>query len=144
MGLWNRKFDYKNGEQRVCKGCSATFHTIKPRYRCNQCLNAAQRIIEQKKRDKYERKPKYPFRTTTNEAERRFSRIHGELVAAWKEGTREALTKHYDKQIKEIEENGIMQWIMDRRDKETLDAKKMKSKKNITKDYPNMHDYYEY
>ena len=31
-----------------------------------------------------------------------------------------------------------------RRDKETKEAKKIKSKSNITKDYPNHHDYYEY
>jgi hypothetical protein len=38
----------------------------------------------------------------------------------------------------------LMKWINDRRDKETLEAKKIKSKKTITKDYPNTHDYYEY
>lgn len=147
-GLWNRKFDHKNGEQRVCKGCGVSFHTMKPRYDCNVCLNAKQRIIEQKKRAKYDKKPKYPFDTTTNAAGHRFSRIHGELSKAWKEyyktGNKSFITAHYEKQLKEIEENGILKWILDRRDKETLTANKVKSKKTITKDYPNTHDYYEY
>ena len=37
-----------------------------------------------------------------------------------------------------------MKWINDRRDKETAEAKQIKSKKNIQRDYPNHHDYYEY
>jgi hypothetical protein len=37
-----------------------------------------------------------------------------------------------------------MKWINDRRDKETAEARQAKSKKNIVKDYPNTHDYYEY
>ena len=35
MGLWNRKFDYANGETRICKGCGISFYTKKPRWRCN-------------------------------------------------------------------------------------------------------------
>ena len=38
----------------------------------------------------------------------------------------------------------LMKWINDRRDKETAEAKQSKSRKSITKDYPNTHDYYEY
>jgi hypothetical protein len=37
-----------------------------------------------------------------------------------------------------------MKWILDRRDLETLNARTIKSRKTITKDYPNHHDYYEY
>ena len=147
-GLWNRKFDYANGETRQCNECDKEFHTIKPRYRCNVCLNAAQKIIEQRKRAKYDKKQKYPFDTTTNAAGHRFSRIHGELSKAWKEyyktGDKSFITAHYEKQLKEIEENGIKEWIIDRRDKETLQAKQLKSRKQTNKDYPNHHDYYEY
>ena len=50
MGLWNVKFDHKNGEQRVCKECGASFHTPKPRWRCNVCVNQAQKIVERNKR----------------------------------------------------------------------------------------------
>ena len=35
MGLWNVKFDHKNGETRVCKGCGASFHTMRPKHSCN-------------------------------------------------------------------------------------------------------------
>jgi len=148
MGLWNVKFNHANGETRICKECGVSFHTMKPRYSCNACLNIKQKIIEQKKRDKYEKKIKYPFDTKTNAATLRFNRIHGELSKAWKEyyktGDKSIITAHYDKQLKEIEELGILKWILDRRDKETLQAKQMKSRKTITKDYPNTHDYYEY
>ena len=33
MSLWKVKFDHKNGEQRECKECGASFHTMKPRHR---------------------------------------------------------------------------------------------------------------
>ena len=147
-GLWSRKFNHKDGETRVCKICDVSFHTMKPRYRCNACVNAKQKVIEQIKRDKYEKKPKYPFATTTNAAGLRFNKIHGELSRAWKEyhktGDKSAITAHYDKQLKEIEENGVKEWILDRRDKETLQAKAVKSRRSIQNDYPNHHDYYEY
>lgn len=148
MGLWNRKFDYANGETRICKGCGVSFYTIKPRYDCNACLNVKQKVIEQKKRDKYEKKLRYPFDTKTNKAGARFCSISRKLSIAWKQyketGNRQFIKEHYDNQFKEIEGNGILNWIKDRRDKETLEAKKTKSKDNIIKDYPNHHDTYEY
>jgi len=146
--MFKKPFNRTIGEQRECKGCGISFYTYKPRYSCNTCLNAKQRIIEERKRAKYKKKDKYPFDTKTNKAGARFCRIHRELVIAWKQyketNNKEYLTAHYDKQLKEIEENGIKAWILDRRDKETLEAKKIKSKDNIRKDYPNTHDYYEY
>ena len=147
-GLWNKKFDHTNGETRVCKYCGISFHTMKPRYSCNACLNIKQKVIEQKKRSKYEKKENYPFDTKTHAAGRRFCSIRTATSNAWKEynktGNKEVITQHYDKQLKEIEENGILKWILDRRDKESNEAKQSKSRKNITKDYPNHHDYYEY
>ena len=56
MGLWNVKFDHKNGEQRVCKGCGASFHTPKPRWSCNACVNAKQKVIETNKRSSMKEK----------------------------------------------------------------------------------------
>ena len=147
-GLWNKKFDHTNGETRQCKECGISFHTMKPRYTCNACLNIKQKVIEQRKRAKYQKKAVYPFDTRTHAAGRRFCSIRTAISKAWKEynktGDRSIITQHYDKQLKEIEENGILKWILDRRDKETLQAKQMKSRKTITKDYPNTHDYYEY
>ena len=147
-GLWNKKFDHTNGETRQCKECGISFHTMKPRYSCNPCLNAKQKIIEQRKRSKYEKKAVYPFDTRTHAAGRRFCSIRTAISKAWKEynktGDRSIITQHYDKQLKEIEENGILKWILDRRDKESNEAKQSKSRKNIIKDYPSHHDYYEY
>jgi hypothetical protein len=147
-GLWNTKFDHTNGETRICKECGVSFHTIKPRWRCNACVNIKQKVIEQKKRALYDKKDNYPFSTRTHEAGRRFCSIRTATSNVWKEykktGNRDVITAHYDRQLKEIEENGILKWILDRRDKETLEAKQSKSRKTITKDYPNHHDYYEY
>jgi hypothetical protein len=52
---------------------------------------------------------------------------------------------YFSEKLDEILNDAVlMKWINDRRDKETLEAKQLKSKKNIIKDYPNTHDYYEY
>ena len=60
-GLWSRKFDYKNGETRVCKVCGETYHTPKPINKCKKCVNDAQRPIEEAKRAKYKKKEQYPL-----------------------------------------------------------------------------------
>ena len=53
--------------------------------------------------------------------------------------------EYFKERLDEILNDAVlMKWINDRRDKETAEAKKLKSKSNITKDYPNHHDYYEY
>ena len=146
--MFKKPFNRKIGEQRQCKECDTTFHTFKPVYTCQPCQNKKQKVIEQRKRAKYKKKPKYPFDTKTNQAGNRFCRIHRELVIAWKEykktGNRQSLTQHYDKQLEEIKGNGVMEWILDRRDAETNKGKTIKSRNHIIKDYPNHHDYYEY
>ena len=146
--MFKKPFNRTIGETRTCKHCAVEFHTFKPRYSCNGCLNVAQKIIEKKKRALYKKKDNYPFSTRTNEAGARFHRIQRDLRKAWiefeKTGDRNIITAHYEKQLKEIEENGILKWIIDRRDRETLAAKQSKSRKTITKEYPNHHDYYEY
>ena len=148
MSLWKVKFNHKDGETRVCKHCSASFYTMKPVWRCMACVNENQKIVEKKKRAKYEKKVQYPFSNRTTVASNRFCSIRTRLSNAWKEyretGDRSIITQHYEKQLKEIEELGILKWINDRRDKETADNKQSKSRINITKDYPNHHDYYEY
>jgi hypothetical protein len=146
--MFKKPFNKEVGESRQCKKCGAEFYTFKPRYSCNVCINDAQRIIEKRKRAKYPKKQKYPFDTKTHEAGSRFCTIRTALSNAWKEynktGDKSIITQHYNKQLKEIEENGILKWILDRRDKETLSLKQAKSRKTIQKDYPNHHDYYEY
>ena len=146
-GLWNKKFDRKNGETRECKHCGATFHAKKPIWKCTKCVNASQRIIETKKRAKYPKKDTYPFNNRTNEAGSRFCSIRTALSNAWKEykktGDRNVITAHYDKQLKEIQENGILTWILDRRDIETLRENKLKTRNMITKDLPDTRGWYE-
>ena len=142
MGLWNRKFDYANGETRVCKGCGISFYTIKPRYECNTCLNIKQKVIEQRKRANYEKKQSYPYQGPKHDYHTRFYPLR---VKLHKMKVRAEWHKYFKEKLDEIMQDKIlMKWINDRRDKETLEAKQAKSKKNIQKDYPNTHDYYEY
>jgi len=142
MGLWNVKFDHKNGETRVCKGCGASFHTKKPRWKCNECLNAAQKVIETAKRAKYERKEPYPYQGPKHDYHSRFYPLRAKLH---KMRVREEWQAYFKEKLNEIFNDAVlMKWINDRRDKETLEARQAKSKKNIVKDYPNTHNYYEY
>ena len=142
MGLWNVKFDHKNGEQRVCKECGASFHTPKPRWSCNACVNAKQKIIETRKRSKYERKEPYPYQGPNHDYHHRFYPLRKKLH---KIKVREEWQAYFKERLDEILNDAVlMKWINDRRDKETAEAKQAKSKRNITKDYPNHHDYYEY
>ena len=142
MSLWKVKFDHTNGEQRECKECGASFHTMKPRHRCNVCVNAKQKIVEQKKRAKYEKKEPYPYQGPNHDYHSRFyplrAKLHKMKVRSqWKEYFKERLDEIFGDAV-------LMKWINDRRDKETAEAKQVKSKSNITKDYPNHHDYYDY
>jgi hypothetical protein len=148
-GLWSRKFDRKNGETRECKWCGETFHAKKPIWKCTKCVNAAQKIIETKKRAKYPKKDRYPFDNYTNEAGNRFCKIRTALSNAWKEynktGDKSVIVAHYDKQLKEIQDNGIMHWILDRRDVESKKQNNLivKSMNMINKDLPDTRGWYE-
>ena len=146
--MFKKPFNRKTGEQRECKYCGDTFHAKKPIWKCQTCVNAAQKIIETKKRAKYPKKDKYPFDTRTNAADKRFLSIRTRLSNAWKKynqtGDKSYVNAHYEKQIKEIKENGIMQWIFDRRDEATLKANKPKSRNMTKTEYPDTRGHYEY
>jgi len=124
-GKWN------GPEDRICRYCGDPFHAIRPAWRCKACQSKLQK--ECNERSRRARKEQYPFDTSNGEAKSRFRRIYRELNKC---ETREELTAHYDKMFKEIEELGILQWIMDRRDAETAEAKKSKSVKRIRNEYP--------
>ena len=142
MGLWNVKFDHKNGETRQCKECGASFHTMRPKWSCIVCLNAKQKVIEGKKRSKYEKKIPYPYQGANHNYHQRFYPLRRKLH---KMKVREEWQTYFKERLDEIFNDAVlMKWINDRRDKETLQAKQSKSKSNITKDYPNTHNYYEY
>ena len=146
--MFKKPFNRKTGEQRECKYCGDTFHAKKPIWKCQTCVNAAQKIIETKKRAKYPKKDKYPFDTRTNAADKRFNSIRTALSNAWKKynqtGDKSYVNAHYEKQIKEIKENGIMTWIFDRRDEATLKANKPKSRNMTKTEYPDTRGHYEY
>lgn len=146
-GLWANKFDKKNGETRVCKQCGDTYHTMKPRWICQKCVNANQRPIEEAKRALKGYKEQYPFSNKTNEANSRFCSIRTALSRAWKEynktGDKSVVIAHYDKQLKEIKDNGIWDWIWDRRDDESKKQNNIKSREMIKKEVPDTRGWYE-
>ena len=55
--MFKKPFNRKTGEQRECKYCGDTFHAKKPIWKCQTCVNAAQKIIETKK----DGKPEFDF-----------------------------------------------------------------------------------
>jgi hypothetical protein len=116
---------------------------MKPRWRCTNCINKAQKIIEAKKRARTPKKENYPFDNYTNEAFKRFCSIRTALRKAWiefeKTGDRSIITAHYDKQLKEIKDNGIMQWILDKKDEVT----KPKTASMTKNEFPDTRGWYE-
>jgi hypothetical protein len=142
MALWNVKFDHTNGETRVCKECNASFHTMKPRYSCNACVNAKQKKYESRRRKGYEKKEPYPYQGKNHNYKQRFEPLK-RILHKMKE--RVEWQEYFKIKLDEIFNDAVlMKWINDRRDKETKEAKQVKSKSNIQKDYPNYHDYYDY
>lgn len=137
--MFKKPFNREVGEERQCKKCGHTFHTHKPIWRCKPCMN-----IEQKKYNtaNFVRKEQYPFSNKNSEANNRFSKIRTKMNKAWRNG-REAITEHYTQQLKEIEENGIMDWINDRRDNYTKLEKIVKSRNRTTKEFPDTRGWYE-
>jgi hypothetical protein len=125
------KVKWTGPEDRVCRYCGNGFRAIRATWRCNPCTLTKQKELNEK--TKRPKKDFYPFDTANGEAKSRFRRIYRELNMC---NTREELTQHYDKMFKEIEENGIMEWIIDRRDAETAEENKNKSIRRIRNEYP--------
>ena len=156
-GLWNVKFNHKDGEIRKCKLCGTEFHATKPIWRCKKCVakinfeTAKQKygegIMPTGKWAGFTPKKPYPFSNRTSEASNRFCKIRTALSNAWKEyqktGDKSVVIAHYNKQLKEIEENGIMEWILDRRSDDMKNETKGKSKRMIRNDYPDTRNWYE-
>jgi hypothetical protein len=146
--MFKKKFDRVNGEIRQCRECNIDFHSFKPVCVCRPCDNRIKRERLKERSllgeiDVYRPKKPYPFSNKTAEANNRFARIRAKNNQAWKLG-REAINQHYERQLKEIEENGILEWIYDRRDDETIRSKRSKSKSYISKNYPDTRGHYEY
>ena len=146
-GLWAKRFDKVNGEIRECKQCGDTYHAMKPRWLCTKCVNERQRPIEAAKRAKTPKKEQYPFDNKGTEATNRFCRIRTQMSRAWKEyektGDKSVVVAHYDKQLQEIKDNGIWEWIWDRRDDASKKENKPKTASMTRKDYPDTRGHYE-
>jgi hypothetical protein len=142
MSLWKVKFNHKDGETRKCKVCGNDFHAKKPVWRCTACINEKQKLVEGKKRAKYEPKDPYPYQGPNHDYHSRFYPLRSKLN---KMKVRSEWKEYFKNRLNEImEDKVLMKWINDRRDKETAETKQSKSKRTIQKDYPNHHDYYEY
>ena len=146
-GLWARKFDHKNGEDRVCRKCGETFHAKKPIWKCTKCVNKDQKVIETRKRAMTPKKEQYPFDNKGPEAANRFCKIRTQLSKAWKEynktGDKSVVIAHYDKQLKEIHDNGIWEWIWDRRDDMSRKENNPKTRNMINRELPDTRGWYE-
>ena len=129
------KVKWTGPEDRICRYCGNGFHAIRPVWRCRECTMQLQKRVNAN--NKRPRKDAYPFDSKGGAAKSRFRRIYRELNKC---NTREELTQHYDKMFKEIKENGIMQWIVDRRDAETQEENRNKSIRRIRNEYPNTRD----
>jgi hypothetical protein len=155
--MFKKPFNKVVGETRRCKVCDKDFHTDRTVWRCKPCTS---KYIFDKAKEKYgdlpatgkwrglpPKKP-YPFDNRTTAASNRFCRIRTALSNAWKEyqktGDKSSVIAHYNKQLKEIEENGIMTWILDRRSDDVKKDTQVKSKNMIKTDYPDTRGYYEY
>jgi hypothetical protein len=147
--MFKKPFNSKVGEQRECKICKEQFHATRPVWRCKPCIgkinfeNAKKKygegIVPTGKWAGMKAKEKYPFDNRGTEASNRFATIRKKLRKAW-EGGREDITKHYDNQLNEIKENGILEWILDRRSDSDKKDGEAKSKKKIHIEYPNTRD----
>jgi len=145
--MFKKKFDRVNGEIRQCRECNVEFHSFKPVFVCRPCDNRIKRERLKERGllgeiDVYRPKKNYPFDNKGSEADNRFAKIRAKTNQAWKLG-REAINAHYEAQLKEIEENGILEWIYDRRDDETIRSKRSRSRTYINKDYPDTRGHYE-
>lgn len=131
---------------RVCKYCGETYMPERPIKFCNTCRNkkANERRIRDKEMGKLPAdKPNYPFSTRNNDAIKRFAQIKKRLDKAWEEGP-EAVKAHYDRQLKEAEEFGILEWIYDRRTTESKKEGKGRPFQDIRKELPStMHMPYD-
>ncbi len=153
--MFKKPFNNTTGEQRECKICKEQFHATRPVWRCKTCIGkinfetakkkyAENGLIPTGKWAGMPPKKPYPFSNTTSEANNRFCSIRTRLSKAWKEyqktGDKSVIIAHYNKQLKEIEENGIMEWILDRR----ADTDKRERSRNvIKKEYPDTRGHYE-
>lgn len=140
---FKKPFNRIDGETRQCRECNTEFYTQKPIWVCRLCTNEQQRKIQEKKRKVQGIKDTYPFSSVKNEAGARFSKIRQDLRVAWNNG-RVAINKHYAKQLKEAEELGILKWIYDRRDNETIKGNSQKSRNQTKIDWPDTRGHYEY
>ena len=142
MSLWKVKFNHKDGETRKCKVCDKDFHAKKPVWRCMACINANQKIVEGKKRAKYERKEPYPYQGANHDYHTRFYPLRSKLNkmkvrSEWKEYFKNRLDEIFNDAV-------LMKWINDRRDKETAETKQSKSRNVIKKEFPDTRGHYEY
>ena len=139
--MFKKPFNRTIGETRTCKHCNVEFHTFKPIYRCKDCTNANQKLYESRRRKQYQKKEKYPYQGPNHNYKQRFEPLKRilhkmKLRSEWQTYLKVKLDELLKDEI-------LMKWINDRRDEETKNANKSRSKRVIQKDYPDTRGHYE-
>ena len=120
------KFDRVNGETRKCKECGEEYHTMKPIWTCNECVN--KKAFKKNKElaamgmKRWIAKAEYPDRGVLRKT--KFDRLQAKLRKMhFRHEWVEYLSARLDEVMKDRE---LMDWIYDRRDEESMKQKKVK------------------
>jgi hypothetical protein len=140
--MFKKPFNRTIGETRQCKECNLEFFTLKPVYTCQPCQNKKQKVYEGRRRQQYQKKAVYPYQGKNHNYKQRFDPLK-RILHKMKE--RSEWQTYFKVKLDEILKDAVlMKWIWDRRDDETKNANKSKSRNIIKKDYPDTRGHYEY
>jgi hypothetical protein len=141
--MFRKPFNYKDGEIRNCNNCNTEFKTFRPIFRCGKCQSEKVKELRKKKYEegKLILKATYPYVNHKKEYSVRFKKLQSRLN---KIKIRSEWQKYLKEKLDEIlNDEVLMLWINDRRDKETLESNKVKSKSKTNKDYPSTIGHHE-
>ena len=124
--MFKKPFNRIIGEDRACKYCNETFHTKKPIWVCDTCRNrlANQKTKELKDMGMQRWIPKALYPVPDSERKTKFDRLQAKLR---KMDLREDWKQYLSERLDEVmQDELLMAWIYDRRDEESMKAKKVK------------------
>jgi len=142
--MFKKPFNYTAGEIRICKTCNEEFTTFKPLWTCKKCACKKGKVSRWKRIDegKITYKATYPYVNHKKEYGIRFKKLQSilnkmKIRSQWQEYLKQRLDEVMNDEV-------LMLWINDRRDRETLDSKKIKTKSQTKKDFPDTRGHHEY
>lgn len=123
-------------EQRICRECGESFFANKPSWKCRKCYNkhAKRKAQELRGMGMARWTPKDPYPLEDAKKKTKFSGIRSKLNKMhfrheWKEYISERLDSV-------LNDEPLMKWIFDRRDKQSIEESKTKKYGIDTKGYP--------